>query len=162
MPDIKQESRRLSSNDSLHNSCSAVWVCKRCGNCSRHCKHGDPANFHEDLMLPCSGPCQCIDCVPPSIDELMNRELFTILPLEWEWFEALTFRGFRATAINKYVFNVTQMRGLPTEAWPERWGVQVDGELVGRSASPEEGKQLAEQHWREYIKQALEPMREAK
>lgn len=40
--------------ESLHDRCRRIWVCKRCGNCLAHCKHKDESNFHEDLRMPCS------------------------------------------------------------------------------------------------------------
>lgn len=132
--------------DSLHKNCRAVWVCKRCGNCARHCKHNDVANFHEDLDFPCSGPCGCIDCVPCSAEPV--SELFTIKPLEWEdkrgnpmWIaEPLPGIRYEVGWIGNSAF---------------AWCAKASGQQIECVMSPEEGKRLAETHWQEYIKQAL-------
>lgn len=139
-------------------SCRAVWVCKRCGNCARHCKHNDPANFYEDLDLPCSGPCQCIDCIPRPV--VTRTEVFTIKPLEWEWFNNSYERGYKAhVPFLAYDILVYQKFDDDIKEWLTPWFVSFDSQsLAGYLTSPEEGKQLAEQHWREYVKQALVPM----
>lgn len=77
-------------------------------------------------------------------------QLFRIKPLEWERIN----RG-NPFWITKPLPNVQYQVGWVGGDLPIRW-LKVDvREADGRCASPEEGKQLAEQHWRAYIKQAL-------
>lgn len=88
-------------------------------------------------------------------------ELFTIKPLEWWWFESTTgrTRGYTAKACDfsytVYEFNAGVGGGEPL--WTNwRWGIPT--RQMHDCPSPEEGKRLAEQHWRDYIEQALIPV----
>lgn len=84
-----------------------------------------------------------------------DKELFRIKPLEWKDQPANEQHdgGYRADTILGF-YEVYQRDGR--WAW---FGKRADRpHFPKRCASPEEGKQLAEQHWNEYIKQALEPV----
>ena len=88
-----------------------------------------------------------------------DKELFRIKPLEWKWFDdtldgVLKARGFKARFGTCFVGLVFQEERPNPEKWSVwHWMPKEGGTHI--CASPEEGKQLAEQHWREYIKQAL-------
>ncbi|HKR59946.1 MAG TPA: hypothetical protein VJS64_09425 [Pyrinomonadaceae bacterium] len=84
--------------------------------------------------------------------------LYTIKPLEWEWFEFVGARtqGYRAQAGERvyvvYRFNAGISGGEALwTGW--RWGITT--RQMHDCASPEEGKQLAEEHWQAYIQQGL-------
>lgn len=86
-------------------------------------------------------------------------DLFRIKPLEWEWAETPIRRGFVSQRKGFSFYAFVFQSGRDGE-WSEGWCLDVftDGEheLDARlCASPEEGKQLAQQHWQAYIKQAL-------
>lgn len=95
-------------------------------------------------------------------------ELFTIKPLEWEWFQLPMRRGWRAPTVGDNYAEVCQFRQgsaftlveVENVSWtPWEWNNGYDQELRP-CASPEEGKRLAEEHWREYVKQVLVPVKE--
>ena len=87
-------------------------------------------------------------------------ELFRIKPLEWEWFDNSYERGHKAhVPFLTYDILVYQKFDDDIKEWLTPWFVSLDSNsLAGYLASPEEGKQLAEQHWQEYVKQALIPV----
>lgn len=89
------------------------------------------------------------------------RGLFRIKPLEWEWFEVFAFaprRGWKTKGI--FIVEVSE------EIFEHRAGIwHGNGKVFAyfsvhhgvACCSFEAGKQLAEHHWQEYIKQALLP-----
>lgn len=80
-------------------------------------------------------------------------ELFTIPALKWEWFEETEIHGWRAEICGFGAMVYQELlRGVPPD-----WTVLASSQPTEFRASPEEGKQLAEKHWREYVKQALKP-----
>lgn len=85
-------------------------------------------------------------------------ELFTIKPLVWEWTEKDDCRKYEARCLEG-VFRVLNWREhyRAGEPYQTRWILVIAGGGGTKAcASAEEGKALAEQHWREYISQALE------
>lgn len=89
-------------------------------------------------------------------------ELFTIKPLEWEWYERPVCKdaphkeqGYIARCGHWY-FGVYRTE-LADGGWSP-WRKFSNLYYSDTCASPEEGKRLAEAHWREYIKQALTPV----
>ena len=100
---------------------------------------------------------------PETTITVEQAELFRIKPLEWEWFEEPVCagaphlaQGYRTKQGHVYYARVyrSQIAEGGWSIW--RWYSTVD--YSNPCASPEEGKQLAEQHWQEYIKQALVPV----
>lgn len=90
-------------------------------------------------------------------------DLFRIRPLEWEWFETFNVRGYRVwvEVAGKWL-KVFQTFDSLNNCWRDGWALALP---VGTNppdcaASPEDGKQIAEQHWRNYISQALIPVEE--
>jgi len=87
----------------------------------------------------------------------MTTELFTIKPLEWEWFEdqVLRTRGYKTLQGHTFY----QFQSPVDDAWSRwRWTTHM-ADKIEDCASPEAGKALAEEHWREYVKQGLMPTR---
>lgn len=89
-------------------------------------------------------------------------DLFRIKPLEWEWFETTfsavpyTVRGYKAS---HPMFSACVWEVVLSDGRIQPWHYRVSSNAIDTPcASPEEGKQLAEAHWREYIKQALVPV----
>lgn len=85
--------------------------------------------------------------------------LFRIKPLEWEWFEMPDIRGwfvdlcgFSAMIYQQIDYGASHHMASPV--WTG-WTIDATSHQTADCASPEEGKQLAEQHWQAYIKQAL-------
>lgn len=83
------------------------------------------------------------------------NQLFRIKPLEWEPIETRWAHGFRTTGLAGRQMLVARN----TEG---RWYVMGSSMEAVFCASPEEGKQLAEAHWRAYIAQALIPVEDPK
>ena len=83
-------------------------------------------------------------------------DLFRIKPLEWE-------RVNRSNPfwIARPLPDIQYQVGWVGGDLPIRWLKVGVRDADGRCASPEEGKQLAEQHWRDYIMQALVPVEES-
>lgn len=77
-------------------------------------------------------------------------ELFTIKPLEWE-----DAGKDRYEACPLFNVRFVLRRRESNRGWEWR---TINGTYFTHCASPEEGKQLAEQHWRDYIAQALVPV----
>ena len=69
-------------------------------------------------------------------------------PLEWEEKEDRWSHGYRSVEQLSVGYIVVLNQN-------NQWYVQGTAMAAKFCASPEEGKQLAEQHWQEYIKQAL-------
>lgn len=85
----------------------------------------------------------------------VESALFRIKPLEWRWFDDKHSRGWRVANNTLFDSEVYQYKELDGE-WVERWRYYTSHvDDTDYCASPEEGKQLAEQHWQAYIKQAL-------
>lgn len=91
-----------------------------------------------------------------------DKEVFRIKPPGWEAAETRIRRGFVSQPIgfSFYAFLFQSRRG---HEWGEQWCLDVftNGEHkldAHPCASPEEGKQLVEQCWNEYVRQALEPV----
>lgn len=75
-------------------------------------------------------------------------ELFRIKPLEWE-------DGSNPILISNPLPDIEyRVGGI---GYAAAWWNSVTKSTIP-CASPEEGKQLAERHWRDYIAQALEPV----
>lgn len=82
----------------------------------------------------------------------LTVELFRIKSLEWERFERSGFsRGYKTVGISGALVFQDYRGSGGWSVW--HWMPREGGTHV--CTSPEEGKQLAEQHWQEYIKQAL-------
>lgn len=77
-----------------------------------------------------------------------DKELFMIKPLEWVWREMVFSHAHVATPILGFSALVAVNK-------KGEWYWQTSTSAGNYCASPEEGKQLAESHWNEYIKQAL-------
>ena len=84
-----------------------------------------------------------------------EAKLFRIKPLEWrhhryDYQEFYAARGF----LGEYL--IVRWFDLNKHEWGE-WKLKLQHEqgAYAAIASPEAGKQIAEQHWQEYIKQAL-------
>lgn len=80
---------------------------------------------------------------------MTETELFRIKPLEWELYEDGRWMGRVPDIINSHFY----VRRFPSGQWTWWHPPSMSDRLP--CTSPEEGKQLAEAHWREYIKQAL-------
>lgn len=85
--------------------------------------------------------------------ERLRKQAVGIKPLEWERVD----KG-NPFWIAKPLSDVQYQVGWVGGDLPIRWLKVGVREADGRCASPEEGKQLAEQHWKNYIQQALEPV----
>lgn len=84
-----------------------------------------------------------------------DKEVFRIKPLEWRpSFGAKDEGCFAQTPFRASYYQVYRtIEG----GWA--WFLSTDPtNAYHPCASPEEGKQIAEQHWQEYIKQALVPV----
>lgn len=77
-------------------------------------------------------------------------ELFRIKPLEWTWREM----AFSHAYITEPCLGFSALVALNKK---EEWYWQTSNSSGNYCASPEEGKQLAEQHWQEYLSSALIP-----
>lgn len=95
--------------------------------------------------------------MPDKTTEL-TVEVFRIKPLKWEWYEERHTRGWRVSTVG-FEADVWQWTDLHGE-WSSQWRYYTNEVSDTDCASPEEGKQLAEQHWQEWIKQALVPVEE--
>lgn len=77
-----------------------------------------------------------------------DKELFRIKPLEWKWLTINDIRFLNADSpvgdLNWRIYQLT-----------DTWHLNPSGRSGIDCTSPEEGKQLAEKHWQDYIKQAL-------
>lgn len=90
--------------------------------------------------------------------ERLRNQAVGVKPLEWVWFDGtldgvLKAQGYMAKTPVFYAVVFQEERPNP-DKWSE-WRWYATNTLNTPCASPEEGKQLAEQHWRAYIKQAL-------
>lgn len=74
---------------------------------------------------------------------------FRIKPLEWEAKDSSTIGPSFTALMGDRVISVFKW------PWSATWLWTAGDKSCQPCASPEEGKQLAEQHWNEYIKQAL-------
>lgn len=88
-----------------------------------------------------------------------KEPVFRIKPLEWEWFDdtldgVLKARGYRTSNGVFYAVIFQQETSCKNAPWSD-WQWYSTNTLSTGCASPEEGKQLAEQYWNAYIKQAL-------
>lgn len=83
----------------------------------------------------------------------LTVEVFSIKPLEWEWLEPTRFSSEGHWAAKTFC----DVRYLVTCNLKGTFWWQSSASEPIQCASPEEGKHLAEQHWQEYIKQALVP-----
>lgn len=81
-------------------------------------------------------------------------ELFRIKPLEWE------SKTSHSQTIGPSFTAVVGDRIISVFKWPweKSWMWTAGDKSCQPCTSPEEGKQLAEQHWQEYVKQALVPV----
>lgn len=86
---------------------------------------------------------------------MTETELFRIKPVEWEYAaEKYAQRFWADTLSGRYT-----VENRFNQGWHWFLDVGYTKTSTPRScASPEEGKQLAEAHWQEYIKQALIPV----
>lgn len=95
------------------------------------------------------------------------RDLFRIKPLAWEFKEEYALRKYEAGCAIGGVYRVLEWRQRYMDhlPWSGNWNCITPEQTGGISipcASPEEGKQLAEKHWRAFIEQALIPAEESK
>jgi len=75
-------------------------------------------------------------------------DLFTLRPLEWEW---RIINDVGLWCADAPIGNLTwRLYELTTG-----WELNPSGKSSVPVASPDEGKQLAEQHWQEWMKQGL-------
>lgn len=79
-------------------------------------------------------------------------ELFRIKPLEWE----PSFGSFGGGVFARNPMEPT--RYYQVHKMGRSWAWRSSDTIDHGCASPEEGKQLAEAHWREYVTQALVPV----
>ena len=79
-----------------------------------------------------------------------EAKLFRIKPLEWEQQAPTQFCSHESWTVSVCGVQYLVAQNFKGEIW---WQSNISGPVF--CASPEEGKQLAEAHWNEYIKQAL-------
>lgn len=79
-------------------------------------------------------------------------ELFRIKPLEWESKTSQTTGPSFTAMVGDRVISVFKW------PWKKSWMWTAGDRSCQPCASPEEGKRLAEQYWREYVTQALVPV----
>lgn len=93
-----------------------------------------------------------------------DKEVFRIKPLEWKWIEQ-TFAAVpytvRAWNASNKLFSASVWEVVLSDGRLQPWQVRTSADSLAKPcASAEEGKQLAEAHWNEYIKQALVEVQE--
>lgn len=93
-------------------------------------------------------------------DNSLSEELFIIKPLEWEehkigyWAKCFGISAY-------YIYRPWKgpLKTLEERGW-EVWAALTDHRVGPNITTIEEGKALAEAHWREYIKQGLVLMKD--
>ena len=85
-----------------------------------------------------------------------SGEVFTIPPLQWEWFEVeYDSCGYKALPFPDTNYFVYQPWGTAGRLGATWWWCR-NRNATHSCPSPKEGKALAEAHWQSYLKQGLE------